>query len=325
MSGWPISFQDVVDARRRIRPYLEPTALRRYPALETVVGSGIRVFVKHENHNPTNAFKARNALSVVTALAPDEAKRGIVAASRGNHGAGLAWACSMSGVPCTICVPVGNNPEKNEMIRSYGATLIEEGRDYDESAEVAQRVVRETGAHDVHPVNDPLVVAGAATITLEILEQVTGLDAMVIAIGGGSQAVGAMTVLRTLKPEVKVYGAQAEGASAIYEAWRSGRPVSKPSADTFADGLATRNTYELTFDALREGLADFVTVSEAEIAEAMRILLRTTHNLVEGAGAAGLAGLMKLRGALAGRTVAIIISGGNVDTSTLRRVLTGGI
>ena len=321
MITWPITLHDVINARRRIQPWLEATPLRHYPALDAAAGGGISVLVKHENHNPTNAFKARNALSVITALSPDEMRRGVVAATRGNHGLGLAWACSLLGAPCTICVPVGNNPEKNEAIRAFGGALVEEGRDYDESVEVADRIVRERGCRLVHSTNDPLVIAGAATITLEILDQATALDAMVIAVGGGSQAVGALTVLKELKPEVEVYGVQADRASAIHDSWRAGRAISKPSADTFADGLATRNAYEMTFGTLREGLKDFITLSETEIAGGVRLLLRTTHNLAEGAGAAGLAGLIKLRDRLAGRRVAIILSGGNIDVATLRRVL----
>ncbi len=325
MSEWPISFQDVVDARRRIRPWLEPTPLRGYPALDEAVGNGIRVFVKHENHNPTNAFKARNGLAVITALSKEEATRGVVAPTRGNHGLGLAHAGRLLGVPVTICVPVGNNPEKNEAMRGFGATLIEEGKDFDEAVMVARRIEKERGLRQVHAVNDPMVLAGAGTITLEILEQVTGLDAMVISVGGGSQAVGAMTVLKALKPEVRVWGVQAEGASAIHDSWHAGRPIAKESARTFADGVATRNTYELTFESLREGLAGFVSASEKEIAEALRLILRTTHNLVEGAGAVGLAGLLKLREELAGKAVALILSGSNIDSATLRRVLAGEI
>lgn len=325
MNDWPISFQDVIEARRRLRPYLPPTPVRQYRTLDAEVGGGISVLVKHENHQPTNAFKARNGLALMTALSAEEGARGVVAPSRGNHGLGLALGGHLLGVPVTICVPVGNNPDKNEAMRSLGATVIEEGRDVDESVEVAERLVKEKDLHMGHPVNDPMVVAGAATITLELLEQVTGLDAMVISVGGGSQAVGAMTVLRTLKPEVKVYGVQAEGAPTIHDSWHEGRPVTGRGTDTIADGVATRNTYPLTFGALQAGLAGFVKVSDAETAEAIRILLRTTHNLVEGAGALGFAGLMKLREELAGKTVAIILSGSNIDTPTLRRVLNGEI
>jgi threonine dehydratase len=153
-----------------------------------------------------------------------------------------------------------------------------------------------------------------------MLEEAPAIDALVYSVGGGSQAVGGLTVARALRPGLPVHAVQAEGACAIHDAWHAGRPVSKPSADTFADGLATRNTYPFTFGALRQGLAGFVTVTDAEIAEAVRVVLRTTHTLVEGAGAAGLAGVVKLRRALAGRTVGIVLSGANIDAETLRRV-----
>ncbi len=322
-STWPITFGDVLAARNRIRPHLPSTPFRSYAPLDSAVGEGIRVFVKHENHQPTNAFKVRNALSVMTTLTADEKRRGVVAATRGNHGLGVAWAGQLFRAPVTICVPLGNNPEKNEAIRGLGATLIEEGRDYDESTAVAARLVRERGMRLVHSTNDPLVIAGAATMTLEMLDQQPELDTLVIAVGGGSQAVGALTVTRELRPELKVFGVQAERASAIHDSWHARQPLSKPSADTFADGLATRQTYELTFPALSEGLAGFVSVSEQEIADALRLLIRTTHSLAEGAGAAGLAGLLKLREELAGKTVGIVISGANIDEATLREVLTG--
>lgn len=321
MGEWPIGFQDVIEARRRLRPFLEPTPVRSYAALDAEAGHGITVYVKHENHNPTNAFKVRNGLSVVSALGEAERRAGVIAPSRGNHGLGLAFAGALHGVPVTICVPEGNNPEKNEAMRGLGALVVEEGRDFDEAVEVARRMEKERGMRMVHAVNDPLVLAGAGTITLEFVEQVQQFDALVIAVGGGSQAVGAMTVLRTVKPEAAVYGVQAAGASAIHDSWHARRPIAKERADTFADGVATRNAYEMTFPALLEGLAGFVTVTEAEIAEALRVLIRTTHNLAEGAGATGLAGLVKLAPELAGKRAGIFISGSNIDTETLRRVL----
>jgi threonine dehydratase len=320
---WPITFPDVLAARERLSPFLPKTPLRSYPALDEAVGGGIRVLVKHENHNPTNSFKARNGLSLVSALPEATRRRGLVAATRGNHGLGLAWAGSLLGARVTICVPKGNNPEKNEAMRGFGVELIEGGRDYDEVVRTADALRAERGLHLAHSTNDPTVIAGAATLTLEILEETRRIDALVIGVGGGSQAVGAMVAARELRPNLKVYGVQAERASAIHDSWHQGHPVSRDSADTFADGLATRNAYEMTFPALRAGLEGFVTVSEAEIAAALRLLLRTTHNLAEGAGAAGLAGLIRLREALAGRTVGVVLSGGNIDSGTLRRVLTG--
>jgi threonine dehydratase len=319
--AWPITMADVRAARERLRGHLAPTPLRSYAALDAVVGRGIRVWVKHENHQPTGAFKVRNALSVLTALPEGALRRGVVAATRGNHGLGLAFAGARLGAPVTVCVPVGNNPEKNEAMRGLGATLIEEGRDYDEAVAVADRLVRERGLTLVHSTNNREIVAGAATLTLEMLEQQPLLDALVFAVGGGSQAVGGLTVVRGLGSRAAVYAVQAERAGAIHDSWHAGRPLPRASADTFADGLATRNVYEFTFGALREGLAGFVAVSEAELAEATRVLIRATHTLVEGAGAAGLAGLGRLRDILAGRQVGIVISGGNVDEATLRRLL----
>jgi len=320
---WPIDFSDVVKARERLQPYLSPTPLRSYAPLDEALG--LHVLVKHENHNPTNCFKIRNGLSALTALTPEERRRGVITATRGNHGQGLAWAGRKLNVPITVCVPLRNNIEKNEAIRGFGAELIEEGRDYDESVEVMNRIARERGLRTIHSTNEAWVIAGAATLSLEMLEQADAmgkaLDAAMYAVGGGSQAVGAMTVFRKLRPTVAVYGVQAEKASAIYDSWKAGKPVTHQSADTIADGVATKMSYAMTFDALRKGLTDFILVSEEEIAEAIRLLLKTTHNLAEGAGAVGLAGLRKHTSRLRNKTVAIVISGSNIDQPTLQRVL----
>ena len=321
MPGWPISIDDVREASKRIAPFLACTPLYRYAELDAAVGHGIRVAVKHENFNPTNSFKVRNGLSFMTALSHELRLRGVVAATRGNHGLGVAFAARAFGARATICVPEGNNPEKNAAMRALGARLIERGRDYDEATAVADEIVRREGATLAHSTNDTRVIAGAATLSLEMLAQEPGLEAVVMGIGGGSQAVGALTVARALKPDLAVYGVQADGAAAGHDSWHSGHPVLYDAAKTFADGLATRTAYALTFTALREGLADFITVTDAEIAESMRLLLRTTHSLVEGAGAAGLAGLRKLAPRLRGKHVGIVLSGSNVDAATLRRVV----
>ncbi len=325
MAAWPITFDDVLAARERLRAHLVRTPLRSYPALDVAVGRSIRVWVKHENFQPSGAFKVRNGVAALTSLSPEESGRGVVAASRGNHGLGLTWAGRRLGIAVTVCVPLGNSPEKNEALRGLGATLVEEGRDYDESVVTAERLAAERGLVLIHSTNDPRVIAGAGTLTLEMLEEAPQIEAIVFAVGGGSQAVGGLTVVRARKPDLPVYAVQAANASAIHDAWHAGRPVTKTSAGTFADGLATRNTYALTFEALREGLAGFVAVSEWEIADALRLLLSTTHGLVEGAGAAGLAGLRALGDKLAGKTVGIVLSGANIDRETLRRVLNGHI
>jgi threonine dehydratase len=316
-----VTLDEVLAARIRLAPLLAPTPLRSYRELDDAVGHDIRVFVKHENFQPTGSFKVRNGLAFMTALPDDARVKGVVAATRGNHGLGIAYAGRAFQVPVTVCVPLGNNPDKNAGMRALGARLIEEGRDYDESVEVAERIVREEGAVMAHSTNHPEIIAGAGTLSLEVLEQEPEIDAMVIAVGGGSQAVGAITVLGTMKPGAKVYGVQAAGASAAHDSWHARKPVRTDRGETIADGLATRSSYELTFPVWLAGLAGFITVTDDEIVEAMRLLLRTTHTLVEPAGAAGLAGLRKLTPQLEGKRVGNVLSGANVDSATLQRVL----
>jgi len=318
---WPITFDDVKAAHGRIAEFLPPTPLREYPRLSELAGAGIQIFVKHENHQPTNSFKIRNGLSFMTSLTADERRRGVVAASTGNHGQGIAFGGKLLGVETTICVPAGNNPDKNAAMRALGARVVEEGRDYDDAVLVMQRLVAEGGRVLAHSTNDPRIIAGAATMTLEILEQNPEIEALVIATGGGSQAVGAMTVVQALAPQIRVYAVQAAGAPAIHDSWHAQRRLTTPRADTFAEGVATRTTYDLTFPALRDGLAGFVTVTDAETAESLRTIVSVTHNLVEGAGAMGFAAVHKLRDQLAGKRVGVIFCGGTIDTPTLRRVL----
>lgn len=320
-TSWPILFEDVERARERLAPYLTPTPLRRYPLLDAA--TGLTLFVKHENHQPTGSFKVRNGVSFVTSLSASERARGVVAASTGNHGQGIAYGARLVGTSATICVPRGNNPEKNAAMRGWGATLVEEGRDYDESVRAMERIARDERRVLAHSTNDPRVIAGAGTMTLEILDQAgdDGIDALVLAVGGGSQAVGALTVAKRLAPALEVYGVQAAGAPAIHDSWHSRVPRRTDSAKTFAEGVATRSTYELTFPALLEGLAGFVTLTEAEIAEGVRMILSATHNVVEGAGAMGVMAAMKLRDRLTGKRVAIAFCGGNLDSAVLRRIL----
>lgn len=318
---WPISFADVLSARERLAPYLTLTPLRHYPLLDELLGGGTSLLIKHENHQPTCSFKVRNGLSVITALSSEERSRGVIAASTGNHGQGIAYAASLLGARAVICVPRGNNPEKNAAMRSWGATVLEEGRDYDESVLAMERIAREQGMTVAHSTNNALVLAGAATMSLEMLEQSGGFDAMVVAVGGGSQAVGALTVARELAPRMPVYGAQCEGAPAIHDSWHARSPRATRQVSTFAEGVATRQPYGLTFATLADGLAGFVTVSDAEVADAIRTILRLTHNLVEGAGAVGVAAALKLREQLKGKRVGVIFSGANLDTAVLRRIL----
>jgi threonine dehydratase len=322
MTTDPISFADVQRARERLAPYLSATPLRQYPTLDAAL-PGVSLFVKHENVQPTGSFKVRNGLSTLTALSAAERDAGVVGATTGNHGLGLAFAGRALGVPVTICVPQGNNPEKNAALGAWGATVVEEGADYDEAIAVAQRLVERDGLTLAHSTNSVHVLAGAGTMTLEILEQSDDLDVLLIAIGGGSQAVGAITVSRAMRPGLRIIGIQAAGAAAQHDGWHAKTPTKTKRANTFAEGVATRSTYELTFPTLLEGLADFVTVTDAEIAGAVRLILSATHHLVEGAGAMGVAAAVKLRDQLQGKKVGVVFCGGNMDSGVLRKILNG--
>lgn len=317
----PVSISDIERAAERLRPYLALTPLRAYPLLDAEIGHGITVRVKHENHQPTQSFKIRNGLNAVLARTDAERAVGGVGASTGNHGLGIAYAGRLTGMPITVCVPRGNNPEKNAAIRGLGATLVEEGAVYDETIRACARIREERGLVLLHSTNDPNVIAGAGTMTLEMLEQEPELDALVIALGGGSQAVGAMAVAAARRPSLAVYAVGAAAAPAQYESWMRGELLSGMSAATLAEGIATGSAYPLTFPALRAGLAGFVQVSEEEILVAVRDLIRLTGNLPEGAGAAGIAGLRKLAPTLAGQRVGIVMCGGNLGLHNLERAL----
>ena len=319
----PVSYDDILAARERLRPFFNASPVRHYPLLDALVGHGIRVLVKHENHLPTGSFKVRNGTASITALTSEQAERGVIAATTGNHGLGLAWAGAARGVSVTICVPKGNNPEKNAGIRSFGATLIEVGDRYDDTVVACRAIAEQEQRTIVHSTNHRPVVAGAGTMMAEFCEQAPELDAVVIALGGGSQAVGAMAVAGAVKPDLQIFAVQSQGATAQHDAWRDGMPRAGEPVQTFAEGIATGSTYELTFEALRGGLADFVLASDDMIAQGVRDLWSITHNLAEGSGATGLAGLRLLAPQLAGMTVGIVMCGGNLDAARAVEILAG--
>jgi threonine dehydratase len=312
------TLHDVYAARPRVYRALSPTPLMRHPLLAAAVG--LDVYVKHENHNPTGAFKIRGGLNLVASLSQEE-RRGVITASTGNHGQSIAFACQREGVPCTVVVPLGNNPEKNAAMRAFGATVIEFGRDFDESREEVERRHRESGLRYVHSANEPLLLAGVGTYALEIFEALPDADVILVPIGGGSGACGCAIVRTGIGSSAKIIGVQAARADAFARSWRGSARVVGDTADTFAEGMATRVTFDLTFGILRDALDEVVTLTEDELADGVRLALRTTHNLAEGAGAAPLAAAVKLRDRLAGQKVVCVMSGGNIDRRTLQRVL----
>jgi threonine dehydratase len=245
----------------------------------------------------------------------------VITATTGNHGQSIALACQREGVPCTIVVPLGNNPEKNAAMRAYGAELIEFGRDFDEARERVEQLQHERGLRYVHSANEPLLIAGVGTYALEIFEEQPDVDVILVPIGGGSGASGCAIVRSGLGSRARVVGVQAARADAFARSWRGPGRVVGERADTFAEGMATRVTFDLPFGILQHELDDIVTLTENELAEGVRLALRTTHNLAEGAGAAPLMAAMKLRDRLAGARVVCVMSGGNIDRATLARLL----
>jgi threonine dehydratase len=315
MTAFPVpDLADVLAARQRIAPYLSPTPLYRYPALDAL--AGVQVWVKHENHQPVGAFKVRGGVNLISQLDEDERRRGVIAASTGNHGQSVAYAADLFGVRAVICMPEQANPVKVESMRALGAEVVFWGRDFDEAREHCEKQATEHGYRYIHSGNEPALIAGVATYTLEILETRPETEVIVVPVGGGSGAAGACVVAKAVRPSVQVIGVQSDAAPAAYRSWQAGALV-EDTTSTFAEGLATRSAFELPQRILRELLDDFVLVSEDALRSATRLMIEKTRNLVEPAGAAALAAVLSTPGRFAERTVAIVCSGGNISPAQL--------
>lgn len=312
---WPtITLADVLEARRRISPHLRATPLYPYGGLDELLGA--QVWVKHENHQPVGAFKVRGGVNLVSHLGDVERRRGLIAASTGNHGQSVAYAARLFGVSARICVPEDANPVKLDAMRMLGAELIVHGKDFDAAREHCEQLAEEHGYRYVNSGNEPLLIAGVGTETLEIIEDRPDVDAIVVPIGGGSGAAGACIVAKAIRPEIEVIGVQSEAAPAAFRSWRA-RELLDDQTATFAEGLATRVPFELPQRILWEHLDDFVLVSDDEIRAANRLMLEHTRNLVEPAGAAPLAAALKLGDRLRGKRIALVLSGGNISPAQL--------
>jgi threonine dehydratase len=280
--------------------------------------SGAEVWVKHENHTPTGAFKLRGGLIYLERLKRERPRvPGVVSATRGNHGQSLAWAGRRHGVPVTVVVPHGNSVEKNAAMRAFGARLVEHGDDFEMAREEAARIAASEGL-EFAPSFAPDLVKGVATYALELFRAAPPLDALYVPIGLGSGICGAIRTRDLLGLRTEIIGVQAAGAPAYARSFAEGRVVSINRAETLADGVAVRQPDAEAFAIIRAGAARIVTVSDDEIAAAIRAYWTDTHNLAEGAGAAPLAALLQERAALAGKRVGVVISGGNIDLDLFR-------
>jgi threonine dehydratase len=312
------TLDDVRAAAERIAPHLRPTPLESYPALSELIGAD--VWIKHENRLPTGAFKVRGGINLVSQLDEDERRRGLISASTGNHGQSVAYAARLFGVRATICVPEGANPLKVESMRKLGAEIVVHGRDFDDAREHCEALSEQHGYRYVHSGDEPHLIAGVGTATIEILDAEHEIETLVVPIGGGSGAAGACIAGKGVKPGLEVIGVQSDAAPAAYRSWREGRVV-EDRMETFAEGLATRIGFGLPQRIIREQLDDFALVSDDAIRAAMVVLLEQTRQLVEAAGAAALAAALQLRPRLAGKRVALICSGGNISLPQLRDLL----
>ncbi|HEX6350559.1 MAG TPA: pyridoxal-phosphate dependent enzyme [Candidatus Dormibacteraeota bacterium] len=306
------AFTDVLAARRRIRPHLAPTPLRRYPALERLTGT--ETWVKHENLLPTGAFKVRGGINLVSQLDGATRDRGLVTASTGNHGQSVAYAARLFGTTAIVCAPENANPVKVTAMQDLGAEVVLIGRDFDDAREHCEGLAREHGYRYIHSGNEPDLIAGVGTHTLELLEEQPEIDVVIVPIGGGSGAAGACLVAKTVNPKIKVIGVESAQAPAAHNAWRAKRLVEAEN-HTIAEGLATRTTFELPQRILWDLLDDFLLVDDEELKEAARLMIEGTRTLVELAGSAPLAAARRLQ--LRGTRLALICTGSNISPAQL--------
>ena len=309
------TFRDVLEARKTIAPYVERTSLASYASLDSFLGATVRL--KHENHHPLGAFKVRGGVNILAHLSKEQRRRGIVTASTGNHGQSVANACRLFSSKAVIVVPRGANPLKVESMRNLGAEVIFHGEHFDEARGHCERLAAAEGYRYVHSANEPLLIAGVATYALEILEDFPDVEYILVPLGGGSGAAGVSIVANAINPNIRVVAVQSEQAPAGYLSWKD-RRITEAPMNTTAEGLATKSAYEFTQKILWELLHDFLLVSDEEIARAIAILVDKAHTLAEGAGAAALAGAIKMKDELKGKRVAVVVSGGNITLDQLK-------
>ena len=309
-------------ARRTVYAAMEPTPQRRWPGVEAA--TGCETWLKHENLTPLGAFKVRGGLVHMRLRCERGETNGVITASTGNHGQSIPFAARREGIAATVVVPVGNSPAKNAAMRALGANLVEQGADFSTARDFAEAMAREEGLSMVPSFHDELVL-GVATYALELFAAAGDLDTVYVPIGLGSGICGAIAVRDALGLSTEIVGVVAEGADAYARSFAAGAPVATNRVATFAEGLAVRVPHPDAVRAINAGAARVVTVSDAEMANAMRLIFATTRTVAEGAGAAALAALLAERERMAGRRVGVVLSGGNIDPARFASVLAGGV
>lgn len=314
----PPTFLDVLQARRVISNYLSPTPLHHYPTLDRLLEA--RVYVKHENYQPIGVFKVRGGINLVSRLTDAERERGVITASTGNHGQSIAYAARLFGVRAVIVAPQGANPVKVEAMESHGAEVVFHGQDFEAAKLHCEHMAQEQGLRYISSGDEPHLIAGVGTHTLEILEQQPDVEMIFVPVGGGSGAAGACLAAKTINPAIQVIGVQAAAAPAAYLTWKN-RQHTTAQMGTEAEGLATSTPFMLPQQILWQHLDDFLLVEEDAMRQAVRLYLEKAKTLAELAGAAPLAAALQAKERVRGKTIALILSGGNISPEKLQRCL----
>lgn len=314
-----LTLADVLKARQRIQPYVQPTPLVRARALSRRIGADI--WLKCEFMLPTRAFKVRGGLNLVSHEAEHHAigRSGLTAASTGNHGQSIAYAGHVFGFPVTIFSPENANPIKVESMEALGATVKLVGKDFDDARNACETFAERSGARYVHSMNEPLLIAGVGTAYLEALMALPSADVLLVPIGGGSGASAAGLVAKSINPAIRVIGVQAQGAPAVYRSFRSGRLESTPQANTEAEGLATRVAFELPLQLIRHYLDDIVLVTDEEMRQAQALIFQDTRTIPEMAGAASTAAAIKISRTIAGSRAILSVTGANASMAEVQQ------
>jgi threonine dehydratase len=313
------TFADVLRARRIVNRYLPRTPL--LPSLSLSKLLGFQLYLKFENYQPSGAFKVRGGLNLVSSLAAGERARGVITASTGNHGQSIAYAAQTFGVRAVIVMPELSNPDKVDSMLNLGAEIIFCGEDFEAARVKAEQMAQDHGMYYVHPANEPLLIAGVGTYGLEIVEDLPEVQTILVPIGAGSGICGTSIVAKSINPQIRIIGVQAERAPSVYRSWRAQRLIDTASCETFAEGLATRTAFELPLSIISDLVDDIVLVSEDELKQAIVLLLEKMHTIAEGAGAASTAAAIQLKDRLQGQTVVCVLSGGNLPLPTLQRII----
>jgi threonine dehydratase len=314
-----ITLDDITSASRIVYSDMQATPQYRWPLLCEHLGT--EVWVKHENHTPVGAFKIRGGLVYFADLAQSgQVPKGVIAATRGNHGQSVGYAAQRYGIPATIVVPHGNSVEKNAAMRAFGVELIEHGDDFQAAREFTHSLAIEKSLHFV-PSFHPLLIAGVATYSLELLQAVKDIDVVYVPIGLGSGICGMLAARDALNLRTEVVGVVSAHASAYAQSFSAKRPIESPVTTILSDGMACRVPEPAALDMILEGVDRIVQVTDDEVSAAMRMMFESTHNVCEGAGAAALAAATREKSRISGRKVAVVASGGNVDRDVFADVL----